>query len=1097
MVRRTLRSCVQLLGGLGAGLAIILLLIAWQFHKGPVSLSFLTPYIEQALNSNHKSFRLAIEDTTLTWAGWDRALEIRVKNVRAVGEGGDNVARIPELSLSLSARALMRGVLAPEYIELLGPEIRVRRNAQGEFGVELVAEQGEASGRVATGLVSWLIRTPEPSSPMSYLNTVKISGATMTYEDMAIGRVWDAPVGYLRLDRAPHGLLAEGSLLLEIDDKVADLRITGSYQSKKRRVDTTISFGDILPSSFAALLLELDPLKAFEVPLSGTVLVGFDLDHGIETVGFNVTGTQGLIKLPIDGQAPLEAVSVSARGLYNGDTGIIQIDHADIDLKDATKITLPAPISHTFEIDDAKIVGRFGVKTEMVSVDEFKVSSGDTTLTLATKMTKNASGIRQVSGGGKLIGVPIDRVKEFWPESMGTDAYTWITGHMKHGILHHADAEFELEIGSDDALKIIALDGTMAAEGVTVSYLPGMPEVKNVAALMAFDANTFDIAVNQGTSENLTVHSGTMHISGLQEFDQFAELEMNVSAKIQDALKYIDNEPLGFAKEMGIDPALTAGDAVVDLKLGFLLAKDLSIDDVNVHAHADLKSVSMQNVVFDKDVTQGELTLSVDKTKMDVSGVALMTDVPINLTWTENFDDKAPFRARYEIGASIDDVQKVESLGVDVSMLTDDIVQGGVDTTVRYTLFDERSARVEIEADLVRAEMKLPMIDWRKAPGDSGWAAVNILIENGLVKSVPSFEVNAGDLVVEGDIQYAPAGLGLERINLKRVILDKTNVSGAVISRPDGGWELGLQGSEIDITPLWDRMMNDRPGREKMNLPDLTVAIELDKVWVDKQRFLTNVSGTFAHRQDIWRTVLFDSKINGKTNFDVNILPDDTGNRIMSVTAENAGDVLRFMEIFDNMQGGKLTVQGRYDDAAPERPLRGTVKVSNYRVRNAPLMTRVLSIMALTGIVDAMTGEGLNFNELSIPFTHREGEITIEGAKATGASIGFTASGSIYTHADVLKIDGTVVPAYAVNSLLGKIPLLGNLLTGTEDGGGVFAANFSVSGPIEAPKVSVNPLSALTPGILRNIFGGLPSAGQGGAAEFNQTINPADGPLFQ
>ncbi len=1095
MVRRTLRTCVQLLGGLGAGLAIILLLIAWQFHKGPVSLSFLTPYVEQALNSNHKNFRLAIEDTTLTWAGWDRALEIRVKNVRAVGEDGDAVARIPELSLSLSGRALIRGVLAPEYIELLGPEIRVRRNARGEFGVELVAEEGDASERFATGLVSWLMRKPEPDSPMSYLNTVKVTGVIMTYEDMAIGRVWDAPVGYLRLDRAPHGLLAEGSLLLEIDNKVADLRITGSFQSEKRRVDTTVSFGDILPSSFSSLLTELDPLKAIEIPLSGTVLIGFDLDRGIETVGFNVTGTQGLIRIPIDGQAALETESVSARGLYNGSTGIIQIDHADIDLKDATKITIPAPIDHTFKIDGAKIVGSFGLKTEQVKVGEFTVSSGDTSLSISSEITKGKDGGHHIVGMGKLVNVPVDQVPEFWPKSLGTDAYTWITGHMKNGMLHHADAEFEFNVGADESLSVITLDGTMAADGVTVSYLPGMPEVKDVAALMAFDADTFDIAVDRGSSENLTVHSGTMHISGLQEIDQYADLEMQVSAKVPDALKYIDNQPLGFAKEMGIDPTLTAGDAVVDVKLRFLLAKDLSIDDVDVHAHADLKAVSMQDVVFDKDVTQGDLTLTVDKTKMDVVGVALMTDLPINLKWTENFDDKAPFRAQYEIGASIDDVEKIKSIGVDVSSLTDDIVQGGVDTTIRYTMFDERSGRVEIEADLVRAEMKLPMIDWRKASGDSGWAAVTILIENGLVKSVPSFEVNAGDLLVEGDIKYAPAGLGLERINLKQVLLDRTNVSGAVISRPDGGWELGLRGSEIDITPLWDRMFNDRPGRESMSLPDLTVAIELDKVWVDKQRFMTDVSGTFAHRQDIWRTVLFDSKINGQTNFDVNILPDDTGNRMMSVTAENAGDVLRFLEIFDNMHGGKLSVQGRYDDAAPDQPLRGTVKVTNYRVRNAPILTRVLSIMALTGIVDAMTGEGLNFNELSIPFTHREGEITINGAKATGTSIGFTASGNIYTHADVLNIQGTVVPAYAVNSLLGKIPLLGNLLVGTEDGGGVFAASFSITGPIEDPKMSVNPLSALTPGILRNLFGALPN--QDGAVEFNQPANPGEGALFQ
>lgn len=1095
MVRRTLKSCVQLLGGLGAGLAIIMLLIAWQFHKGPVSLSFLTPYVEEALNSNHKNFRLAIEDTTLTWAGWDRALEIRVKNVRAVGESGDAVARIPELSLSLSGRALIRGVLAPEYIELLGPEIRVRRNAQGKFGVELVAEQGEASGRVATGLVSWLIRKPEPDSPMSYLNTVKVSGAIMTYEDIAAGKVWDAPVGYLRLDRAPHGLLAEGSLLLDIDNKVSDLRVTGSFHSEKQRVDTTVSFGGILPASFSALLPELDPLKSIEVPLNGTVLVGFDLDRGVETVGFNVTGDEGLVKLPIDGQIPLQAKSINARGLYNGKTGVIQIDHADIDLLDATEITIPKPIDHTFKVDGAKISGSFGLVSENVMIDEFVVMSGDTSLSVTTEVKKNTDGSRLISGEGKLLHVAVDRVKEYWPKSLGTDAYTWITEHMKHGTLHHADVVFELGVGADQSMNIIKLDGTMAADGVTVSYLPGMPEVNDVAGLMAFDADTFNIAVNSGSSENLTVHSGTMQISGLQEIDQYADLEMNVSAKVPDALKYIDNEPLGFATAMGIDPTLTSGDAVVDVKMHFLLAKYLTIDDVDVQARADLKAVSMQDVVFDKDVTQGELTLTVDKTKMDVSGVALMTELPINLSWTENFHENAPFRARYEIGASIDDVEKVKSLGVDVSSLTDDIVQGGVDTTVRYTLFDERSGRVEVEADLVRAEMKLPMIDWRKAPGDSGWAAVTILIENGLVKSVPSFEVNAGDLLVEGDIEYAPAGLGLERINLKQVLLEKTNVSGAVISRPDGGWELGLQGSEIDITPLWDRMINDRPGREEMNLPDLTVAIELDKVWVDKQRFLTNVSGTFAHRQEIWRTVLFDSKINGETDFDVNILPDETGNRIMSVTAEDAGNVMRFLEIFDNMYGGKLAIQGRYDDAAPDRPLRGTVNVSDYRVRNAPLMTRVLSVMALTGIVDALTGEGLSFDELSVPFTHREGEISIDGAKATGTSIGFTASGNIYTHADVLNIEGTVVPAYAVNSFLGKIPLLGSLLAGTEDGGGVFAANFSISGPKEDPKTSVNPLSALTPGILRNLFGALPN--QDGAVEFSQPTNPADGPLFQ
>ena len=57
------------------------------------------------------------------------------------------------------------------------------------------------------------------------------------------------------------------------------------------------------------------------------------------------------------------------------------------------------------------------------------------------------------------------------------------------------------------------------------------------------------------------------------------------------------------------------------------------------------------------------------------------------------------------------------------------------------------------------------------------------------------------------------------------------------------------------------------------------------------------------------------------------------------------------------------------------------------------------------------------------------------------------------------------------NSVAGRIPVLGDLLTGGEEGGGVFAANYTATGPVESPDISVNPLSALAPGFLRNLFG--------------------------
>ena len=69
-----------------------------------------------------------------------------------------------------------------------------------------------------------------------------------------------------------------------------------------------------------------------------------------------------------------------------------------------------------------------------------------------------------------------------------------------------------------------------------------------------------------------------------------------------------------------------------------------------------------------------------------------------------------------------------------------------------------------------------------------------------------------------------------------------------------------------------------------------------------------------------------------------------------------------------------------------------------------------------------------------------------------------------------MDIEGTIVPAYMFNALLGNIPILGRLFS-PEQGGGLFAATYKVQGPLADPAVTVNPLAALTPGFLRGLFG--------------------------
>jgi uncharacterized protein YhdP len=116
-----------------------------------------------------------------------------------------------------------------------------------------------------------------------------------------------------------------------------------------------------------------------------------------------------------------------------------------------------------------------------------------------------------------------------------------------------------------------------------------------------------------------------------------------------------------------------------------------------------------------------------------------------------------------------------------------------------------------------------------------------------------------------------------------------------------------------------------------------------------------------------------------------------------------------------------------------------------------------------------LSGSGIPFSTLRGDFSYSNDHIVLENLLAYGGAIGVTASGVADLGRDRLDLQGTLVPAYTLNSIIGNIPLIGSLLLGGE-GQGLFAANYRVTGSTTNPQVSVNPLSALAPGFLRRLF---------------------------
>ncbi len=1079
MVRRTAKILIQLLGGLGAGFAIVISLLAWQLSKGPISLGFLTEYLENAVNAGHADFSLKLGDTILTWAGWQRALDIRVLNVKMVASDGTTVGNVPEVSFSLSGDALVRGKIAPRSIEFYGPRLAVRRESDGTidvgFGGALNTGGGVADSRaVAQNFMDQLLAEPSPDRPMSHLSRVAIVGGAVTITDQVLKKNWNLPVADIRLERMIDRLRGEVNLVLDEGGRTTELIGDGAYLFGEQRVNLDLKFTDVAPVVFSNVTADLAPLKVLDMPLSGTVGLSFPLSGALDKVTVSIHGKDGRLVLPKPVKQDLRVSAAELSAVFTHDTGI-EVQKFDLKFAEGQKVKLPKPIDHAEPLKSISFRGKLSPDRAALSIDELYADLNGPKLTMSGTVTGLQSGSQdlRVKAEGGIDRMSMEVLPTYWPESLSPDPRRWVTTHIRKGSAEDVTFQAELKLSEATGVELISLKGGMKAVGATVDYLPPMPPVTGINGSVRFDEKTMTIYADSGLSEGLTLSSGRVVLTGLDQIDQFADIDLKIEGNLPDKLAYIDNKPFQFASALNLNLDKASGEASTRLKLFFILENDLGIDQVKVWARSRLQDVHLTNVFMGREIDAGELDVRVDGRGMDVKGDVRIAEIPAKLTWRENFTEKPEFRSRYNIVAAIDDVRHVRDIGLDMQPFSGDFIQGGIKSDISFTVFDGADRRLAVRADITNAALSAPAFGWSKPTGIQGQAEVVIDLENAIVVDIPKFNLNAEDLNIQGAAKYALDGTGLERVDFDRVAYGRTEMKGALIPKSDGGWEAGFHGSGFDLSPMWKQITSPSTEDEDDHplLEGLTLAVEFDRVWLDSNQELLDVSGTFARVDGVWDTVIMNSRVGKDAVFDLSIRPRDDGNRDFSMHADNAGQVLKTLELYPNMVGGNLRITGVYDDADPDQPLDGTISVSDYRIINAPALAHVISIMSLTGILEALEGEGLAFKSLEIPFELSQGTFHLKEAKATGTSLGFTATGKVFRHADIVDLEGTVIPAYAINSALGHIPVLGDLFTGGEKGGGVFAATYTMTGPMEEPVVSVNPLSALAPGFLRNVFG--------------------------
>ena len=519
------------------------------------------------------------------------------------------------------------------------------------------------------------------------------------------------------------------------------------------------------------------------------------------------------------------------------------------------------------------------------------------------------------------------------------------------------------------------------------------------------------------------------------------------------------------------------GGATSRLRLKFPLLNDLRLDDIGIGAHVVLKDVRVPNVLMGLDLTGANLVMDVDAKGLDASGPAVLGTVPATLQWRENFSSRnAAFRSRYLVKAARVDEAQRRLFGLDGIPFVAPWIEGPVGAVVTATLFPGGKTDIEAQLDLSPAQMSLPGLGWRKEVRTTGGATVVVKLDKGRLAAVPSFTVVAGDLQTAGSVAFSAEGK-VRRVEFQRLAYGRTDIDGSIGIRPSGGMDVIGKGASFDARSFISNSDEPPPknGAKKEDLPPMSVAFTVGRLWLSKQGRLTNATASLIRDGKDWNSISLKGIVGeakgaeGKP-FTALVQRDGPKRRAVKVSSDDAGGVMRAFDVYDDLVGGKLDITGAIDDDKPDQPVIGTARITDYSVVHAPALARLLTVAMLTGVVDVLQGEGVAFSTLDVPFTLTDGLLKVTDARAFGPALGLTAQGQIDLDHSRLALEGTVVPAYLVNSVLGNIPVLGWLVTGGEKGGGLVAFNFSMKGSTLDPAITVNPLSALTPGFLRHLF---------------------------
>jgi hypothetical protein len=1103
-----------------------------RLRHGPIALDFVVAPIERGINAELVASAVKIDGAELR-LGATGELEFRLRDVSVLERGGDVVLSSPLAAVNISIAALTRGRIVPARIELIDPIIALAYSEQSGFvfqraipkpvpagsqtsadgpapanGLTIVAPSMGAAGakvNLAKILTDTSRRARQRLDAASYLTEFGISNATVVVDYEGQRSSWRIDEASVDFDHAARRSVITGRATVASQRGPWSLTFLSDESEQSGKLEVKASVRDLVPSTLSAAAPPLALLGNFEFPVSGDATVNLSSLGDVEGADLAIQVGKGRARLPYMVQ-PMEVTAGLFKLAYDGRAKRWDLKPSPVKWADGTIMftgtmadvargsepptwnfaldgkngIFEAPEFHVppVTIDRWTARGTVIPRRGYVELAQFDLAGGGGEAVVKATTQAGPQG-QKMMAEFRVSPMPLNTLKVLWPSVVAKGARDWVGNSVSAVDFKGGTLTFSNENVGGIAPGTVQTATELAsaefeAQNAVFTPLPGMQTVTAPTAHIHLAKNELHIAVPEASvalpdGRVMPLKDGSMSADNILSPRPNGDVGFTASGDLGPFVEAMGLLPVRGLREATPLPKAAEGKVDAQFHIKLPIYPEVTGDDMSVTGKARISDGRFGKVAGRFDVQGFTLDLDLTETSLDAKGDLLVNGIPAKIVGQRLLGPDAGQQPPIKIIAKLDEADRTQ-LGLDVN----DIVHGVVPVELTLQKGDEPEPAIKVHADLTNAEILLDHLQWRKAPGRTASLDTDVVTTPDRDTELQNFKIMSDDIAAEGSIVIDPDSKVKEfkfpDLNLN--VISRLDVDGK--RSKDDFWTINISGSNFDGRNFFRSLFNvgDGPGQKgKAPAKGTHVSIDLQNVIGSSDTSLRNLKMELETRSGNL------SKLDARGRLDsgaplVATLDQLSGGRRLVVTSGDAGQVMKLVNFYPNMKGGQMRLEVGLDGSGPAEKT-GLLVVDNFQILGDPIVTEVVSSAdsgrpAISGS-GTVTRETFDFTRMRAPFSVGYGQFVLQESYLKGPLFGATLRGKIDFRTKHVNIGGTYIPLQGLNGALGDIPVLGQILSGSQ-GEGILGMTFAVQGPTSAPQVIVNPFSLVAPGIFRDIF---------------------------